>query len=179
MGRGSVVGSERSVSCTTFNILAPIYKRLSHEDQSCRESQHRAYWSSRNEKIIDRLLCDRSSIICLQEVWLGNDELVQMYEKRLGDAGYVSFKLARTNNRGDGPIPMSDSLPWFARCKPTRFTADDEVLLRAHYGIPADHEILVEVRWKEVFAFLFLISFNPSLPISSFPFHSFPLTPSC
>nr|XP_034899788.1 uncharacterized calcium-binding protein At1g02270-like isoform X2 [Populus alba] len=25
-----------------------------------------------------------------------------MYEKRLGDAGYLNFKLARTNNRGDG-----------------------------------------------------------------------------
>lgn len=25
-----------------------------------------------------------------------------MYEKRLSDAGYVNFKLARTNNRGDG-----------------------------------------------------------------------------
>lgn len=25
-----------------------------------------------------------------------------MYEKRLGDAGYISVKLARTNNRGDG-----------------------------------------------------------------------------
>lgn len=33
---------------------------------------------------------------------MGNEELVDMYEKRLGDAGYVSFKLARTNNRGDG-----------------------------------------------------------------------------
>lgn len=40
----------------------------------------------------------------LQEVWLGNDELVGMYEKRLGDAGYMCFKLARTNNRGDGRI---------------------------------------------------------------------------
>ncbi|OAY74679.1 uncharacterized calcium-binding protein At1g02270 isoform X2 [Ananas comosus] len=95
-------GSERCVSCTTFNILAPIYKRLDKEDQSCRESQHRAYWLSRNQSIIDRLLADRSSIICLQEVWLGNDELVDMYEKRLGEAGYISVKLARTNNRGDG-----------------------------------------------------------------------------
>ncbi|CAL9204183.1 unnamed protein product [Musa hybrid cultivar] len=102
MGCGSMVGSERCVSCTTFNILAPIYKRLSEEDQSCRESQYRAYWLSRNERIIERLLGDRSSVICLQEVWLGNDELVDMYEKRLGEAGYVSFKLARTNNRGDG-----------------------------------------------------------------------------
>ncbi|WOL07105.1 hypothetical protein Cni_G15842 [Canna indica] len=94
--------SDRSVSCTTFNILAPIYKRLSEKDQSCRESQYRAYWLSRNESIIDRLLGDRSSVICLQEVWLGNEELVDMYERRLGDAGYISFKLARTNNRGDG-----------------------------------------------------------------------------
>ncbi|BAF26217.1 uncharacterized calcium-binding protein At1g02270 isoform X1 [Oryza sativa Japonica Group] len=91
---------ERCVSCTTFNILAPIYKRM--DSENCRESQYRAYWFSRNEKIIDRLLADCSSIICLQEVWLGNDELVDMYEKRLGDANYSLFKLARTNNRGDG-----------------------------------------------------------------------------
>ncbi|RRT36646.1 hypothetical protein B296_00031817 [Ensete ventricosum] len=34
MGCGSMVGSERCVSCTTFNILAPIYKRLSEEASS-------------------------------------------------------------------------------------------------------------------------------------------------
>ncbi|XP_058085433.1 uncharacterized calcium-binding protein At1g02270 [Magnolia sinica] len=90
------------VSCTTFNILAPIYKRLDTENQSCRESEYRAYWLIRNQNILDRLLCDRSSIICLQEFWVGNEELVDMYEKRLGDAGYTNFKLARTNNRGDG-----------------------------------------------------------------------------
>lgn len=28
-----------------------------------------------------------------------------MYEKRLGDAGYLSYKLGRTNNRGDGMFP--------------------------------------------------------------------------
>lgn len=38
----------------------------------------------------------------LQEFWVGNEELVNLYEKRLGDAGYVNFKLGRTNNRGDG-----------------------------------------------------------------------------
>lgn len=99
---GYATTSDPCVSCTTFNILAPIYKRLDKDDQSCRESQYRAYWLTRNHSIIDRLLVDRSSIICLQEVWLGNEELVDMYEKRLGDAGYVSLKLARTNNRGDG-----------------------------------------------------------------------------
>ncbi|KAL8519649.1 hypothetical protein ACS0TY_010546 [Phlomoides rotata] len=89
-------------SCTTFNILAPIYKRLSHKDPSYRESDVKEFWLKRNKKILDWLLWERSSIICLQEFWVGNEELVSIYDKRLGDAGYNSFKLARTNNRGDG-----------------------------------------------------------------------------
>ncbi|XP_031253553.1 uncharacterized calcium-binding protein At1g02270 isoform X2 [Pistacia vera] len=56
----------------------------------------------RNQRILDWLLCERSSIICLQEFWVGNEELVNIYEKRLGEAGYLHFKLGRTNNRGDG-----------------------------------------------------------------------------
>ncbi|KAA8533516.1 hypothetical protein F0562_031050 [Nyssa sinensis] len=98
----SSVTDPTCISCTTFNILAPIYKRLNEKDQSCRESDYRAYWLNRNHRILDRLLYERSSIICLQEFWVGNEELVNMYEKRLGDAGYLNFKLARTNNRGDG-----------------------------------------------------------------------------
>ncbi|XP_010251179.1 PREDICTED: uncharacterized calcium-binding protein At1g02270 isoform X2 [Nelumbo nucifera] len=106
-GRISRTGSyasmtEPCISCTTFNILAPIYKRLDKENQSSRESEYRAYWLSRNQSILDWLLYERSSIICLQEFWVGNEELVNMYEKSLGDAGYINFKLARTNNRGDG-----------------------------------------------------------------------------
>lgn len=90
------------ISCTTFNILAPIYKRLNQEDPSFRESHVKDYWMDRNQKILNWLLCERSSIICLQEFWVGNEELVSIYDKRLGDAGYLNFKLARTNNRGDG-----------------------------------------------------------------------------
>lgn len=45
-------------------------------------------------------------LVFFQEVWLGNDELVNMYEKRLGDANYTLFKLARTNNRGDGEFSL-------------------------------------------------------------------------
>ncbi|XP_057507631.1 uncharacterized calcium-binding protein At1g02270-like isoform X2 [Actinidia eriantha] len=99
---GSPISDPNSISCTTFNILAPIYKRLNKEDQSCRESDFRANWLNRNHKILDWLLYERSSIICLQEFWVGNEELVDMYETRLGNAGYMNFKLARTNNRGDG-----------------------------------------------------------------------------
>ncbi|XP_043712390.1 uncharacterized calcium-binding protein At1g02270 isoform X2 [Telopea speciosissima] len=106
-GRISILGSQAAttdpcISCTTFNILAPIYKRLDTENQSLRESQYRVYWLTRNQSILDWLLCERSSIICLQEFWVGNEELVHMYENRISDAGYINFKLARTNNRGDG-----------------------------------------------------------------------------
>lgn len=38
----------------------------------------------------------------MQEFWVGNEELVDLYDKALGEAGYITFKLARTNNRGDG-----------------------------------------------------------------------------
>ncbi|KAJ0551848.1 putative EF-hand domain, endonuclease/exonuclease/phosphatase, EF-hand domain pair [Helianthus annuus] len=101
--RVSRVSEPNSFSCTTFNILAPIYKRLIHEDHACRESDIRAYWFHRNQRILDLLLREEtSSIICLQEYWVGNEELVNMYDTRLGDAGYINFKLARTNNRGDG-----------------------------------------------------------------------------
>ncbi|KAL0358824.1 UNVERIFIED_CONTAM: putative calcium-binding protein [Sesamum angustifolium] len=63
------------VSCTTFNILAPIYKRLSQEDPSYRESDVKGFWLNRNKRILDWLLCERASIICLQEFWVGNEEL--------------------------------------------------------------------------------------------------------
>ncbi|KAG4950090.1 hypothetical protein JHK86_043329 [Glycine max] len=36
-----------------------------------------------------------------KEFWVGNKELVNMYEEKLGDVGYHLFKLPRTNNRGD------------------------------------------------------------------------------
>lgn len=91
---------ETSVSITTFNILAPIYKRIGHE--GCRESQYHDAWFKRNEDIIALLLLKGSSIICLQEFWLGNKELVHLYEESLVRAGYDTFMLARTSDRGDG-----------------------------------------------------------------------------
>lgn len=91
---------DSSVSCTTFNILAPIYKRI--DSESCRESEFRDCWRKRNQEILEMLLEKRSSIICLQELWVGNEELVEMYERNLGNHGYEMYKLGRTNNREDG-----------------------------------------------------------------------------
>lgn len=98
----SSISDPDSISCTTFNILAPIYKRITHEEPTIRESHFKELWLDRNQRILDCLLYERSSIICLQEFWVGNEELVDLYDKRLGDAGYIVFKLGRTNNRGDG-----------------------------------------------------------------------------
>lgn len=36
------------------------------QNQDSRESENRTYWLSRNQNILDRLLEERSSIICLQ-----------------------------------------------------------------------------------------------------------------
>lgn len=88
------------LSCTTFNVLAPIYKRLGKEE--VRESSFREEWLPRNQKILSTLLERKSSIICLQELWLENPELVGMYEDAFRKEGYSVFKLPRTNNRGDG-----------------------------------------------------------------------------
>ncbi|KAB1212390.1 hypothetical protein CJ030_MR5G020703 [Morella rubra] len=94
---------EVCISCTTFNILAPIYKRLDQHEQGLRESDFREFWMTRNQGILDWLLNESSStIICLQEFWVGNEELVHMYKRNLGDAGYITFDLARPNHRGDG-----------------------------------------------------------------------------
>lgn len=49
-----------------------------------------------------------------QEFWVGNEELVNIYEKRLGAAGYTSFKLGRTNNRGDGKFFIPSSSKFYA-----------------------------------------------------------------
>uniref|UniRef100_A0A803KR75 EF-hand domain-containing protein n=1 Tax=Chenopodium quinoa TaxID=63459 RepID=A0A803KR75_CHEQI len=62
-----------------------------------RESQFRESWHSRNCRILDRLLHLKSS-----EFWVDNEELAGMYESRLHDEGYLTYKLARTNSRGDG-----------------------------------------------------------------------------
>lgn len=61
-----------SITCTTFNILAPMYKRINlGSNQNSRESDCRAYWLARSNRILDSLLRERSSIICLQ-VFLGS-----------------------------------------------------------------------------------------------------------
>ncbi|VVA12133.1 PREDICTED: calcium-binding [Prunus dulcis] len=83
------------LSCTTFNIFAPINKILDQQNQGLRESEFRAFWVARNQRILDWLLYESSAIICLQEFWVGNEEFVNMYLERLGDAGYSLLTAVR------------------------------------------------------------------------------------
>eukprot|EP00850_Spirogloea_muscicola_P023748 SM000385S14626 [mRNA] locus=s385:9644:13834:- [translate_table: standard] len=103
----AAVAEEILLSCTTFNILAPIYKRM--DNQGLRESQLKDIWLARNQQILTMLLEKASSMICLQEFWLGSKDLVSLYQEKLGQAGYSTFTLARTNNRGDGLITAIDT----------------------------------------------------------------------
>eukprot|EP00854_Cymbomonas_tetramitiformis_P028848 gene28848-35828_t len=91
---------DREIRLTTFNILAPIYKRLTGDAD--RESDHEQLYMARNGKIIDHLIASGSSILCLQEFWHSSDELRALYTERLTAAGYALFVTPRTNNRGDG-----------------------------------------------------------------------------
>ncbi|GJZ22941.1 hypothetical protein Tco_0559980 [Tanacetum coccineum] len=58
--------------------------------------------------ILDLLLHERSSIICLQEFWMDNEELVDMYDTRLGDAGYSVGAYQKENNLSPLPIIFCD-----------------------------------------------------------------------
>lgn len=91
---------DREIKLTTFNVLAPIYKRLTGEAD--RESDHEELYMARNGKIIDHLIASGSSILCLQEFWHSSDELRALYTDRLTAAGYELFVTPRTNGRGDG-----------------------------------------------------------------------------
>eukprot|EP00899_Mesostigma_viride_P009112 jgi/Mesvir1/18201/Mv09484-RA.2 len=56
----------------------------------------------RNRQIADMLVSKMSSIICLQEFWHDSAALRELYETKLGGAGYSLHMLCRTGSRGDG-----------------------------------------------------------------------------
>ncbi len=103
----------------SFNILAPIYKRLKEIPKSAindsrssdifllpkvskqagalpprvYEAQYEDLYLERNEKICDQLLSTDADIICLQEFWTGSPSLIQLYLNKLCHNGQYSMKL--------------------------------------------------------------------------------------
>eukprot|EP00667_Euglena_gracilis_P010426 EG_transcript_10613 len=86
-------------SIMTLNVHAPIYKRL---PDGTREADHENLYLPRNERIIQMLLQEANSVICLQEFWVANAQLVALYQARLQAAGYTLYVTPRTGDRGDG-----------------------------------------------------------------------------
>lgn len=49
-------------------MILRMWFLMGWQNQNSRESENRAYWLSRNQNILDRLMAERSSIICLQVI---------------------------------------------------------------------------------------------------------------
>ncbi|CAM9474799.1 unnamed protein product, partial [Ectocarpus sp. 13 AM-2016] len=90
-------GGDETLSITTFNVLAPIFKRVG----SGRESEFRETYLERHKAILKHIKGVGSDVVCLQELWVAEQEMVDMY-RRLGLRGYRMFTLPRTESRGDG-----------------------------------------------------------------------------
>jgi len=83
----------------TLNIHAPIYKRLM---DGTREADHESLYVPRNTRIIQMLLRNAPSVVCMQEFWVANDQLVALYKRKMEAAGYTLYVTPRTGDRGDG-----------------------------------------------------------------------------
>jgi exonuclease III len=53
--------------------------------------------------VIERILAEDSDIVCLQEFWVENEEMIALYQEKLGHR-YQWNQLRRTGGRGDGLV---------------------------------------------------------------------------
>jgi endonuclease/exonuclease/phosphatase family metal-dependent hydrolase len=91
----------------SFNMLAPVYKRLSAFDISTgfrkREAQNMELWkgrANRTIKFFHEEVLPHGDIIALQELWL-NPQYLGMFEHELRSRGYELRVLKRTGNKMD------------------------------------------------------------------------------
>ncbi|CAI5492942.1 unnamed protein product [Closterium sp. Naga37s-1] len=145
-----------AISISTFNILAPIYKRLAGE--AVRESAFPEEWMTRNERILAAVRATESTVVCLQEFWF-NADLERMYHDALEAHGYQLYKLPRTNARGDGlvtavrggegvsvadyePILFNDCGDRVAQLLRLRVPGGGEMLVvNTHLALPAQRQL--------------------------------------
>jgi mRNA deadenylase 3'-5' endonuclease subunit Ccr4 len=102
-------------SISSFNMLAPIYKRLSsydlHAKDQKRESQFLDLWKHRASKtmsfIDNQLLCSDSSIISLQEFWL-EKEYLNYFSREFIARNFDLFNYKRTGPKYDSLLTIVD-----------------------------------------------------------------------
>ena len=91
------------LSITTFNVLAPCYKRFTQPDGSVTmESASLDIAVERQARIVRMLSELDSSVLCLQEFWHASPEVSRLYERGLGEAGFELYVTPRTGDRPDG-----------------------------------------------------------------------------
>ncbi|KAJ6236682.1 hypothetical protein M0813_27427 [Anaeramoeba flamelloides] len=86
--------SKNTLKISTFNILAPCYKRLNPG----RESTKPDLWKSRQTDILDLLSETKSDIFCIQELWFDTLFMEKVKQKF---TGYEGIGVKRPN-RMDG-----------------------------------------------------------------------------
>lgn len=99
---------------TTFNLLAPCYKRLTDDFTASplqitwgrrRESSDYGLWTCRTEALLDFMetLVD-SDLICCQEFWF-HPEFVERFEDRFGSR-FQLLTVRRTGDKADGAATL-------------------------------------------------------------------------
>jgi hypothetical protein len=98
-------------SIVSFNMLAPVYKRLSSMDLVSgyhkRESQYEEIWKARANKLKkffeNEIFTIPADIIALQEFWL-EERYLNIFREQFYAAGYQLYMLQRTGSKADAVI---------------------------------------------------------------------------
>ncbi|CAM9336592.1 unnamed protein product, partial [Hapterophycus canaliculatus] len=87
---------------TTFNLLAPCYKRMHDRERTARESEFDGVWRERALETVSFIRREMSSsdIICLQEFWL--DPSYDSIFRSVLEEEYDFHTVRRTGGKADG-----------------------------------------------------------------------------
>ena len=91
------------LTVTTFNVLAPCYKRVKQPDgTTAMEASNRATALDRQTRVLDLITRLNSTCVCLQEFWHADAATAELYATALRRAGYTFHVTPRTGGRPDG-----------------------------------------------------------------------------
>ena len=91
------------MTVTTFNVLAPCYKRVQQPDgTTAMEASDRATALDRQTRVLDLVAELDSTCVCLQEFWHADAATAELYATALRRAGYTFHVTPRTGGRPDG-----------------------------------------------------------------------------
>ena len=101
-----------TLQISTFNIWCPLFRRMGSGGAEgaggggdARECDYRELYVPRNLEIIEQILEEDSDIVCIQEFWVNNADMVGLYTEKLGHK-YHLHQLCRTGGRGDGLVTL-------------------------------------------------------------------------